>query len=1149
MSPKPIFFDPTGKRGRALSAFAWVSGTVSLLTLAAFVLTLVIIDWPSQGNVSETPQHQTNCQGASCTPAVAAAPGSVNPQLLKSAQELAAQLRESERTLAQPHARAIAADRRPIDARLVSPSDRPLSIGFYVNDDDNGYPDLKRALPHLDWFVPGWLNLQGPGMELNTHIDDRALSYIRSARPDMPILPMIQNAVDGRWDGHGLATLLADPAARSARIDALKTFLETNKFQGLTIDFEEVPAAAQPNLRRFLQELESAFAGSGYALVLAVPFDDDSWPYEAYADIADFILLMGYDEHWEEGKPGSIAGQSWFEKTLDKRMQTLDPARTIIGIGSYGYDWVGGNRGVELSFQEAALSAKDSDTDIVFDADSSNPHFSFVEDGKRHDVWFLDGVTAFNEIHAADAYRPAGYALWRLGSEDPSVWSVMGRTYDATAPGDLQTIGTTQDVDIEGSGGILRVVDQPQAGARTYETDDQFGDIVDETYTRVPTPFVIQRSGDIAGKLALTFDDGPDPEWTPQILDILKAKGVKASFFVIGTNAESYPELVQRIVAEGHDLGNHTFTHPNLGEFPDVLVRLEINANQRLVEALTGRSMRLFRAPYMGDTNPTTGDEIVPIEIAQSMGSISVGVSVDPDDWQQPSADEIVQRVVAQVEDPDPETRGNIILLHDSGGDRSATVAALPRLIDTLKAQGYSFVPVSELAGMTQQQAMPPVSPASLDYLVDRPVFVTLGWLGHFVRTLFFVAIWLGIARLIFLCGLALRNRAVEARRVAPELPSPNVLQSVLIPAFNEAKVIEQTIRRILASDYSNLEVIVIDDGSTDGTSGVVREHFSGDPRVKLITVANGGKAVALNRGLTEARGDVIVALDADTHFQRDAISRLVRWFRDPAIGAVAGNAKVGNRINIITRWQALEYVASQNLERRALATLGCVMVVPGAIGAWRREALTKLGGFPADTLAEDQDLTITLQKAGYKVIFDSTAVAWTEAPDTVEGLLKQRFRWTFGTLQCLWKHRDAMFRRRHGSLGLVAMPQTWLFQFLLAVIAPLVDLLFVWQLIVSGLDVMEHGAQFDSASLQKVVVYYLIFLMVDLGSAALAFAMERREKLRLLPWLVLQRFGYRQLMYYVVLKAGLAALFGPMVGWNKLDRRSTVAPEHASPV
>jgi cellulose synthase/poly-beta-1,6-N-acetylglucosamine synthase-like glycosyltransferase len=332
-----------------------------------------------------------------------------------------------------------------------------------------------------------------------------------------------------------------------------------------------------------------------------------------------------------------------------------------------------------------------------------------------------------------------------------------------------------------------------------------------------------------------------------------------------------------------------------------------------------------------------------------------------------------------------------------------------------------------------------------------------------------------------------------------------------------------QTVRHILASNYSNLEVIVIDDGSVDGTPEVIRQHFVQDARVRLISIANSGKAAALNRGLAEARGNVVVALDADTYFQRDSISKLVRWFENPEVGAVAGNAKVGNRVNVITRWQALEYITSQNLERRALATLGCITVVPGAIGAWRRAALEKLGGFPADTLAEDQDLTIALLKAGYKVLYDSTAVAWTEAPDTVRGLIKQRFRWAFGTLQCMWKHRNVTLRPRYGSLGLIAVPQTWVFQFFFSVVAPFVDLMLIWRLTMSAFDLLEHQDQFDGQTLEKVLLYYLAFLIVDLGSAALALAMERNEKATLLPWLV------------------LAALLGPLVGWGKLERKSTV--------
>jgi peptidoglycan/xylan/chitin deacetylase (PgdA/CDA1 family) len=241
----------------------------------------------------------------------------------------------------------------------------------------------------------------------------------------------------------------------------------------------------------------------------------------------------------------------------------------------------------------------------------------------------------------------------------------------------LQVIGTSEDVDFEGEGEILRVAEKPTPGARIFEIDKDTGDVDDENYTKIPTPYVIERTGAKPNELALTFDDGPDPDWTPKILDILKAKGVHASFFIIGDSAQAYPDLVQRVLAEGHDVGNHTFTHPNLGEMPDELVTLEINATQRLFEALTGRSMRLFRAPYLGDAEPTTADEIVPIQIAQSMGYVSVGLHVDPNDWQRPPADVIVQRAIEQVTDPNPDIRGHIILLHDSGGDRSAACQGL----------------------------------------------------------------------------------------------------------------------------------------------------------------------------------------------------------------------------------------------------------------------------------------------------------------------------------------------------------------------------------------------------------------------------------------------------------------------------------------
>src|SRR5208337_5009387 len=469
----------------------------------------------------------------------------------------------------------------------------------------------------------------------------------------------------------------------------------------------------------------------------------------------------------------------------------------------------------------------------------------------------------------------------------------------------------------------------------------------------------------------------------------------------------------------------------------------------------------LFRPPYFGDAEPTSAEEIAPMQEAERLGYLTVGLKVDPDDWQKPTPEQIIERVVAQTTDPDPEKRGQVVLLHDAGGDRAATVAALPKLIDTLRAKGFEFVATSELAKWTRDQAMPPVPPNEASPVVNRYVFFTFSWLQGAVTTLFIAAIGLGLARLLVLCGLALLGRARADKRGVPA-DADDLSVSVLIPAYNEAKVIASSIRHILASTHRKVRIIVIDDGSTDGTSSVVRDGFAGDERVTLVATQNGGKARAINLGLAHADGDIVVVLDADTQFEPETISRLVRWFSNPAVGAVAGNAKVGNRLNMLTRWQALEYITAQNLERRALATLGCITVVPGAVGAWRREAVAKLGGFPSNTLAEDQDLTIMVQRAGYKVLFDQEAIAWTEAPDTMSGLAKQRFRWAFGTLQCLWKHRRVNLNPRYGALGLVAMPQVWMFQIALALLSPLIDLALIYQILRTLSDYLQHGEQFN---------------------------------------------------------------------------------------
>ncbi len=1131
MASKPVFFDATGKRAARISLIGWIAAAISLAVGIVFVANLVGV---TQLETVKLPGHIT----AIHTPELenrAKAPG-----LLRLAADLAEAARAKKQIRAHDRWLRNEAIRRNRHApNLLPPKGRPLSIAFYPNWEPTAYDSLKSALPGLDWVIPTWLNLNGPGLAFKNSFNAQVYSLIRHQAHNVAIIPVIQNATLGQWDGPGLAKLLADPKRRGELVGDLVAFVGQHKLQGITVDFEALPPEAYGNLGLFLHQLSAAFSPRGWIVVMATPFGNDKWPFAEYARYVDYTLLMAYDEHLTPHAPGSIAGQLWYETTLDKRMKVLDPARTIIALGNYAYDWNGDDVD-SMPFQDAVVAAHDSGATIVFDDATNNPHFSYLEDdGTRHDVWFLDGVTTYNEIHAADAYEPAGYALWRLGSEDPSVWTVMGKPYGTGAPAALRHIPVVEDIDFEGQGELLRVDAAPTSGSRNFEIDLKTGDIDDENYTSLPTGYVIHQFGAAKKEIALTFDDGPDPQWTPQILDILKAKHVHATFFIIGANAEANPGLVQRMVDEGHEVGNHTFTHPNLSDTSDETVRLELNATQRLFEALTGRSLRLFRPPYLGDAEPTDNDEIVPVEIAQDMGYIAVGEHVDPVDWELPGVRKIVARTLALVNHPIPADQPrDIILLHDAGGDRSQTVAALPVIIDRLRAEGYRFVPVSQLAGLTPTQAMPPLSP-TMALMTDRIVFLAMSAMGHALYLCFLAAIWLGVARLLFLMGLSLWKRwsGDRARRQG----APHSV-SVVIPAFNEEKVIARTVRGILASTFRDLEVIVVDDGSQDRTADVVQQKFGTDARVNLIRIPNGGKAAALNAGLAHAKGDVVVALDADTHFARKTIARLVRWFADPRVGAVAGNAKVGNRINMITRWQALEYIVAQNLERRALSALDTFTVVPGAVGAWRKSALTGLGGFRGDTVAEDQDLTIELQKAGYRVLFDDSAVAWTEAPVTFRGLAKQRFRWAYGTLQCLWKHRRATFNPRYGALGMFAIPQVWLFQILLTALAPVADLLLLWQLIWQFIAWQEHGAEFSNSDLVTVAIYYGVFLAVDFLAALFGFLMEKGEDWKLLWWLPLQRFGYRQLMYYVVVRSITTAVRGAFVGWGKLERTGTVA-------
>lgn len=1141
---RPVFLDVSGRRWQHIRRVALLIGIVSTALFLAVVVSILIPPLLPDLHIQRAPglRHL---------------PRLVTTRAAREAAAMGRRIGAEERRLNIPRARRGAAlPPRHTWEPVPHPSSTrdPLVVGFYVDWDDNSLASVGAHGASLDWIIAEWAFVTRGGDSLRISPDSqltklltKVATFPDSVRPQIFVMVSNVDTLDQKFGVKSLHHMLSTPAARDKAVSQLTGLVRRLALGGVTLDFEEVPASMNAEVLAFTRIVRDSMTAMGRLTTSTLQTSLDKAAMRRYADANDKVIPMLYDEHFRGGDPGPAASQRWYVDNVRRVLTAVPPVKAILAIGAYGYDWNDANPTVAegKTFQEVMMAATDAKAPIQFDSVSLNPYVAWTDpDSTDHIVWYLDGVTMYNQILAGEALGAAGHAVWRLGSEDPSIWQVIGRHgIEGNPLTALQSIPGGYDPKFEGFGEILDFRYHPTAGARTVKMDSVTRYLTGEQVTRYPLPYVVRRFGDEhPGRVALTFDDGPDGTWTPAILDTLRSRNVKATFFVIGRNVQAHIPIMRRIVAEGHEFGNHTYSHPNLAVTPAFISRLEIDANERLLEAVLDRRSAFFRPPFFGDAEPTTADELVPVEFARDRGYLTIGLHVDSEDWEDPGTQRIIDTVLAQRNNARPDYPTNIVLLHDGGGNRSQTVAALGPLIDSLRARGDTLVLVSELVGISAAQAMPALPPRSA--LVRSAEFAAYGaigiveWVLHWI---FLIAVVLGLARLIFITSLALFQRVRRHQR--PEDPivyAPPV--SVIVPAYNEARVINRTIETLLAQDYpGELEIVVVDDGSPDDTFEVVRRAFGANPRVAIYRKSNGGKSTALNLGLARARGEIVICLDADTLFATNTVAELVAPMVDPRVGAVAGNAKVGNRINLVTRWQALEYVISQNLDRRAFSTLNSITVVPGAVGAWRKSLVLEVGGFSDDTLAEDQDLTLSIRRHGYSIAYADGAIGYTEAPDTMGTLAKQRFRWSFGTLQCMWKHRDVLFRPRYGSLGFIALPNTWIFQLFFTAISPVADLMFVWSLISVWLARIQHGGTYALTSLRQVMILYAIFLLVDWLASVLAFLMEPGEDWRL-TWLIfLQRFAYRQLMYWVVVKSFVAAVQGRVVGWGKLERKATV--------
>ncbi|MFD6422277.1 bifunctional polysaccharide deacetylase/glycosyltransferase family 2 protein [Streptomyces sp. NPDC060198] len=639
--------------------------------------------------------------------------------------------------------------------------------------------------------------------------------------------------------------------------------------------------------------------------------------------------------------------------------------------------------------------------------------------------------------------------------------------------------------------------------------------------------------------IVLTFDDGPDPEWTARVLDVLDDNDVPGTFFLVGSMIARHPDLVREMVADGDEVGVHTFTHVDLSYQSAGRVTREIAQTQLALAGAAGITTNLFRAPY-SSTPDAIDDYSWPVyEKLGAMGYTSVFIDTDSEDWKTPGVDAIVRGATPA------SGEGASVLFHDSGGDRSQTLKALPAYIKKMKAAGYTFTTVSG----AQQQAVgdsgtaAPVpaggsAVAAPEQAAHHTADAASVWEGRGLLLAVAVAEWtvpalatllgvVGVAVLgrfglmVFLAGRHARRRNRRRFSWGPAVTRP---VSVVVPAYNEKECIAGTLTSLAASTHP-IEIIVVDDGSTDGTAEIAESLRL--PQVRVVRQENAGKSAALNNGVRQASCDLVVMMDGDTVFEPDTVAQLVQPFADPRVGAVAGNAKVGNRDTLIGAWQHIEYVMGFNLDRRMYDLLGCMPTIPGAIGAFRREAVLRVGGMSEDTLAEDTDITIALHRAGHRVVYTEHARAWTEAPSSFSQLWRQRYRWSYGTMQALWKHRRSVTDRGpSGRFGRIGMPLVVLFQILTPLLAPLIDVFTVYAMLF---------VDFEGSLLA-----WLAVLGIQLACAGYAFRLDR-EKYRYLLMLPLQQLAYRQMMYLVLMHSALTALTGGRLRWQKLKRTGAV--------
>jgi peptidoglycan-N-acetylglucosamine deacetylase len=1015
---------------------------------------------------------------------------------------------------------------------------------------DNEYPSyysLKENITRVAAVVVPWINFDSEGkIKLDSSdLKDLESDFVNKFRPGVNLFLQISDYNYLQQDKGKDSFVKFLNNYTDEDIKQISDYITNNGFKGIVFSFESEKweSSQIDKFLAFRDRLDQVVKKEKLVVLDTLNLNANDELIKKLEGKQN-LFILNYWDNSTTTNTGLYDSRTQPEQ-LKKLIQKLNSNKYYINFPTYNKDVVFGSEGEvsyiqKKSFGDTVELIKKLKLTISTDSDN-NSFVEYVDDEKKpHKIFLGDGVILFNQLFdlskilKEDLYE--GYAFSNIGFEDDTVWDVLkAESFNARLSVLEKKFKVDTLVENKGQGVLAKILSDFEYGVRKFKFSE--GYISGQMWEKLPARSIVQRSGFKPKTLTLTFDDGPDPVYTPQILDILKKYDVKATFFVIGKNVKEYPEIAKRIVTEGHVIANHSYSHPRLNNLSSVTVDTEISGTDEILSQLVNVKTDFFRTPYNDIYGFNTENDLSILKELRKYNKFAVEDDVDTKDW-------LVKDPVAintKTFDTLDKQSGSVLLLHDGGGDRTSTVKALPGMIEGIQKRGYAIENLSTNPDLNKNSNE---SAQNKQFEEQEFSLIVSRLLSNSLATIIIFATIIGVVKYILMFALYLYSIIKEKRSKKLASFTPKV--SIIVPCYNEQKVICNTISSLLLSNYPDLEIVMVDDGSKDDSYNVVKKMFKKESRVSAYKKENGGKSSALNFGISVAKNEYVICVDADTVFAKDAVRKLMRHFKNENIGAVAGNVQIGNAINNLTKAQQLEYALSQNFEKQAFSSVNSVVVVPGPIGAWRKPVLLGAGGYHKDNLAEDTDLTLRVLQQGWGIHYESDAICITESPEDYKSFIKQRNRWQFGVLQVLFKNFELLFNANYGFIGMFTLPII-LFQYILISFYPIMMVSIGWYLAGFIFDSYNGGFGLGFSFLwqNKLFLYFsAVYILLDAFRIVLAISKEKyvKNKYKMILIIPYYLFIFQNLMSLITFWTLVRAIRGKIATWGHLTRTGSVS-------